>query len=179
MVDEKVSPAVLVARDKNDEDSKILITPYGVKIKVIPVSAPLITEATTLLKRPTIPTFYSKDLDREESNPSDPEYLISLAEYDDARSKASMDVMIMFGLELVDGTPPTGDWLPKLEWLADRKQFNLDVYDLEKEADLEFLYKTFFCSTAEILDALASESMVTPSDVEEIEDSFPSDEASD
>ena len=179
MTDEKVSPAVIVAKNQRDEDSNILLNPSGVRVKVLPVSAPLITEATVLLERPQIPTFFSKDLDREESNPSDPEYLIALADYDDARSKASMDVMIMFGLELPDGVPPKEDWLHKLEWLAKRKQFAIKEYDLDDKADLEFLYKTFFCSTAEILDALAEQSMVSPAMVEEVEDSFPSDEASD
>lgn len=171
------SPAVEVAKKRNTKDGAIIFdVPYGVRVKVVPVSAPLITDAAAMIDDPPVPMVYIESKGREEENPNDPNYLKALTNAEIRRSQASMDAMLMFGTELIDGMPEDDSWIDRLKWLQKHGKYDFTDYDFDDPLDREFLFKRYFCSTPEILGAIGDASAVSPEVVENIEGSFPDNE---
>jgi hypothetical protein len=176
----KKSPAVEVARKLDKPDRDIYETTLeGYMIRVVPVSAPIITDAASMIEDPEVPMYTPEGKDTAEPNPDHPDYIKAVRRAESDRAQASMDAMIMFGIELIGELPPDEKWLKKLQWLAKKEKFPLDDYDLDDPLDKEFLFKRYFCSTVEILEAVSDKSQVSEAEVRAAEDSFPSDEARD
>ena len=157
---------------KGGQDRELTVS--GVRIRVHPVSASLIQEVVSAIKDPKPPLVPNPDKDnRLEPNDNDPEYLTAL---DDARSEragVTSDVMVMFGIELLDGIPEDEEWMKKLKFLERRGALHLDEYDMEDKFELEFLYKKFVLASNEVVMAVSRASGVTEEDVEKAEASFP------
>lgn len=168
------NPAVESAKflaGRGDEEI-ISTTSGGIRVRLVPVSATLIDEVVSRVKDPDVPMWMNPDKNREEPNPSDPNYLKELAEADRKRGVAAMDAMVMFGVELIDGVPEDKKWLSKLRLMEKRGQIDLDLFDVNDPIDLEFLYKRFIVVDAGLLSAIGRLSGVQGEEVARAEASF-------
>ena len=96
MTKEKVSdnPALEMIKEQGDSGtSKIVTLPNGVRVSILPVSATLLDEVTARIVDPEPPMFFNEKKERDEPNPSDPDYLKELNANDRRRLVASFDVM--------------------------------------------------------------------------------------
>jgi hypothetical protein len=168
------SPVVEVAKRRKD-DSNIVTLADGTVIRVLPVSPALIDEVTSSVKTPQPPMWFNKDADRDEPNYDHPEYKQALEDAESERLAASVDALVMFGIELVDGLPEGDEWLKKLKFLERRKRISLKGYDLEDPDDKEFLYKRLIAMDGEIIGLVTNASAVTKEDIESAEASFQGD----
>ena len=179
MSDEKAVPVVEIAKKvekrKLGEDN-IIMLPVGGRARLVPVSATLIGEVSNLIKDPDPPMWFDENKDREVSNPSDPAYLRALEDKQKERGMASLDALIMFGVELLDGMPEDDKWLQKLKFLEKRGQLKLENYDFDDPLDLEFLYKRYIAVPVSIATKVSEISGVSPEEIEAAEASFPGDE---
>ncbi len=150
--------------------------PYGMKGRVLPVAARLLDEVTSRIKDPEPPLVTLEGKDKPEANPFDPSYIKAKNEAETARGSAGMDALIMFGLELT--TPiATDGWLGKLKMMERLGQMDLSMYDLADSLDLEYVYKRYIASTAEILTAIGAVSGLSQEGIAAAESSFQGDAA--
>lgn len=172
-----VSPAIPVAKGKAnlDNQNNVVMLAGGVQATLVPVSASLIDEVTSNVKDPPIPVWHNDAKDRDEPNPSDPEYILEVARVEKERSTAAIDAIVMFGVELTDGLPKNDKWLKKLRYMEGRGNLDLSSYDLEDELHQEFLYKRFVGVGIDVINEISRLSGVSGEDVEDAERSFPSD----
>lgn len=173
--DEQAAMAVLAtAKEKGTDEIPDEITKKGVKIRIESVPPSLLDDVTSKIKDPLPPMVMIESKGREEPNPSDPKYLQELAEAEDARNRAIMDTLVLFGVELVDGMPEDDKWLKKVRYLEKLDRIDLSAFDLEDdELDREFLYKRYFLVDAEVMRMITDKSGINPEEVAKIEDSFP------
>ena len=143
-----------ILAQKTADNDEVLILSTGVAGKIIPVGASLIDEVVARIDYPEVPTFFDEDKGRDEENPNHPDYLKAISKTERKRAQAVVDVLVMFGLELVDGMPESTDWLKRLQFLEKRKLMDLSEYDLEDTFDLEFLYKKYIAAGTEDLIAI-------------------------
>lgn len=145
--------------------------PYGMKGKVVPVAARLLDEVTSRIKDPEPPMVVLEGKEKPEPNPFDPGYVRAKSEAESKRGSVGMDALIMFGLELT--TPlGTNGWLSKLKLMERMGQIDLAMYDLQDELDLEYVYKRYIASTAEILAAIGEVSGLSSEGIAAAESSF-------
>lgn len=156
------------------EDGIITLS-TGIRARISPVAASLIADVTTAIKEPEVPTWFNAKKEREEPNPHDPEYLKALSEANYARSKATMDTMVLFGVDLVDGVPDDG-WEKKLAYLKRLGHIDLDGFNLDDEVDREFVYKRYVAVSADDLTFIMSRSGITQEAIAAAAESFPSPE---
>ncbi len=146
----------------------------GVKIEVKPVSALLIQEVTSRIKDPRPPMQPNPDKDgRMEENPFDPTYLDALDEARTQRALATSDVMVMFGLKLVNGLPDDELWLKKLKWLEKAGRLDLSNLNFDDPFEKEFAFKKFISATNPTIMEVTRASGVTQADIDTATDSFP------
>lgn len=165
------SPAVQAAK-KRLEEGRIVILSTGVRARVHAVAMGLIEACTGQVEDPKIPIWHNPDKDRDEENPSDPEYLRQLNQVNKQRYRAVEDAMVMFGVELVDGVPPKEEWMPRLEVLRRRGAIDLSGFDLEDSVDLEFVYKRFIAVGAPDLNLIRAAG-VSEEEIQRALESFP------
>lgn len=166
-----VSPAPEVAREEASHKNIVTLA-EGVRAKLHPVSARLISEVTSRVKYPSPPTWHNPDKDREEPNESDPDYLNALAETEQQRGMAAMDALVMFGVELIDPVPEDGKWLKQLRLMEKRDMIDLSGYDLEDPLDLEFLFKRLVAVDTATITRVGNLSGVTEEGVTDKESQF-------
>jgi len=123
------------------EDEFTLST--GVVVKLQPVSASLIEDIRNAIKMPPVPTVWIEAKDREEENPNDPRYVEAVQETESKRAVATLDALVTFGVELVNGLPENDSWIKKLKRLERMSGLDLTGFDLDDDFDLEFLYKRY------------------------------------
>lgn len=174
----KQNPTVEVAKEMAAQNGRdqIRTLSTGVRVRLVPVSAALLSEVTSRIKDPQVPLWRNEDKGRDEPNPSDPEYLRELDEASTKRGMAAMDAMVMFGVDLVDGVPEDDSWLKKLRFMEKKGFLDLSEYDLEDGFDCEFLYKRYIAIDNDTLTNIASLSSLTPEAIARAEDSFPGNE---
>lgn len=165
--------AVTVAKAVNSSPLGVThTTSHGIRFRVQPVTTSLIDEVTSRIKDPEIPMWHNEDKGRDEPNPSDPVYLKEMEATAHRRGVASIDALIMFGIDLVDGVPEDDAWLKKLQYMEKRGTLSLKGYDLKDPVDLEFLYKKMVVSNNDVLNLVSQASGITAEDVELAEASF-------
>lgn len=162
-----------VAREQGDEGIVVLST--GIRARIRTVSASLLDEVVSSVPEPE-PPLWTNPADGETiENVNDPEYQRKLRESNRQKGMVSIDAMIMFGLDLVDGVPDDedDDWVRRLRFL------NLDLtkYDLADPFDREFLYKKYVAVGSDDLALLSERARVSPKGVQRAVDSFQGDEA--
>lgn len=166
------SPAVVTAKAVSQNGAgNIIKLEDGRRAKLLPVSSTLIDAVTNQIKDPPVPMWHNDDKDRDEPNPSDPDYIAELNEASRKRGLAALDALAMFGIELLDGIPEDRTWIKKLKML----HVDLDEYNLDDELDVEFLYKRFFVANNQVIQKLSEVSGISPDEVEAAEASFPGD----
>jgi len=119
----------------------------GVRAIIRPVPTYLVDKMVSEIVEPKPPKQFNEQKDRDEENPFDPTYLAEIEEANRKRGLVTMEAMIMWGIELVDGVPDPEEWLPRLEWMAKRSDLDLDDYDLDDPLDLEFCYKALIATS--------------------------------
>lgn len=152
---------------RGTQEKQIHTLSTGVRVRVSPVAAGLITKAQMKIKYPKVPTFYNADKDREEENPNHPDYLADYARVNEERGMATLDVMCMFGLELVDGIPDT-DWVRRLKLVMP----DLD-FDENDSLLCEYYYKTLIAVGVQDSVILAKAMGVSEEAIAQAEESFP------
>lgn len=115
----------------------------GVRVNLRPVPAWLVQETQNHIPDPPVPVWRNPDKDRDEPNPADPTYLAELKQAEARRAEAGTDVLVLYGVELVDGVPPDEEWLPRLRFLAKRGLFDLSEYDLADPLERAFVFVKF------------------------------------
>lgn len=176
MAEDKKSPVLKIAKEQDEQDgSRVLST--GVRARMVPVAASLISEVASRVKDPPVPMCYIKEKDREEPNPDDPEYLRQLAEATAKRGTVSIETMVMFGVELIDGVPEDDTWLNRLKFLEKHGNLDLGEYDLDDPMEREFVYKLYIAVGSNDIVEIAKMSGISPEEVERASESFQSPEA--
>lgn len=172
------SPAVDLARKlAKDSDGNITL-PNGVKVRINPVGAALISDVTSKIKDPEVPLWPNPEKpDRDgnprmEPNPDDPHYAVLLEEANQKRAIAMIDTMVMFGIELVDGIPDSDEWVKKLKFMEKRGMLDISGYDLDDPFDREFLYKRYILVDNNVIGMITEASGLSSEDVKRAEDSF-------
>ena len=172
------SPALDVAKKLAQGADGITILPNGVKVRINPVGAALISDVTSKIKDPEVPLWPNADKpDREgkprmEANPDDPHYAVLLEEANQKRAIAMIDTMVMFGVELVDGVPDDDAWVKKLRFMEKRGMLDLSGYDLDDPFDREFLYKRYVLVDNNVVGLITDASGLSSEDVKRAEESF-------
>lgn len=174
---DKTSPALEVAKEQEDEQDGSTVLSTGVRARLMPVAASLISKVASRIKDPEVPVDYIKEKDREEPNPDNPEYLRQLAEATAKRGDVSLETMVMFGVELIDGLPEDDVWLKRLQFLEKRGDLDLSGYDLEDPMELEFIYKLYIAVGSTDIIRIAKMSGISPEEIEQAAESFQSSEA--
>jgi len=167
------NPAVAVALD-NEATDDIVTLSTGVRARILAVPTRLIQEASAKIPDPEIPTV-TKDDGRTFENPDSPEYTRALERADEARGMAAMDVMILFGIVLIDEIPPVTEWMPKLRLAAKVGAIDMDAvedFDLEDPLELEFVYKRYIATSAGDVSLVTAKSGVSEEDIRKAEDTF-------
>ncbi len=169
----KRSPAATVAKERNVDQVVTLST--GVQARLVPVAASLINDVTARIQDPPVPMV---DIGKKkpEPNPNDPDYQVALVEVNAKRATATMDAIVMFGVELVDGVPEDNGWLSKLRYMEKLGHLNMEAYDLDDPTDLEFVFKRYIAISAEDMAEVMRRSGVTEQAIAVATDTFPGDE---
>jgi hypothetical protein len=168
------NPALELAKEVTGKDTNIVDLPGGIQVQVLPVSATLMDEVTSRVVDPEPPMFMNEQKGREEPNPLDPSYIKQLEANERRRQVAVMDIMTMFGVELLSGMPESDEWIKKLQMMEKLGHLDLSGYDFEDELDKEFVYKRFIVLSATLIGKIGSASGLTEEEVKKAEDSFQS-----
>jgi len=169
---DSVNPALEMAKEHKSDTGKVYVLKNGARVSILPVSATLLDEVTARVIDPEPPMFFNENKQREEPNPSDPTYLRELAVNERKRLVASLDVMTMFGLELLDGMPDDDSWMRKLKMMEKMGHIDLSKYDTKDDLDLEFMYKRYIILSADIINKIGSASGLTEEEVAKAEAVF-------
>lgn len=138
------NPAVEVVKSLETETGPGEVTlSTGVRVRLRPVPAWLVQETQSRVQDPPVPVWHNPDKGRDEPNPADPEYLAGVQRAAVKRAEAGTDVLVLYGVELVDGVPPDGEWLPRLRFLEKRGLFALSDYDLADPLERAFVFVKF------------------------------------
>lgn len=168
----KEKAAIEVAKERLAGGVEVPVDlPYGVTGKIVPVPPQLVDDVTSRIKEPEIPMWHNEDKDRDEPNPSDPEYLAALEEFSNQQAKASIDALSMFGLD-IDALPEDDKWLRKLKYMEKRGLLDLSDFDLDDPDEKEFLFKRLIALNNIILQKIVEVSGISPEEIEAAEASF-------
>ena len=138
------NPAVEAVKEAVTETGPGEVTlSTGVRVRLRPVPAWLVQEAQARVEDPPVPNWHNPDKDRDEPNPSDPAYLAALTRNQVRRAEAATDVLVLYGVQLVEGVPPDDTWLPRLRFAAKRGALDLADYDLTDPIEREFVFVKF------------------------------------
>ena len=173
MNDRKSAVLATAKSNHGSEEDTVFDLPYGVKGRVVAVSARLIDDVLRRIKDPEVPVVFIEDKGREEPNYSDPTYLRAMRDAEAERNAAGMDAMLMFGLQIV-GELTTDGWLTNLKMMDKMGRVDLSVYDLNDPMELEYVYKRYIASTAEVFDKIGKVSGISPEEVAKAEATFKS-----
>lgn len=156
--------AIEVARELQQEyDDFLYVEDYAIRVKPIP--AAIITDVTNRIPDPEIPVWYNKEMERNEANPGDPEYVRMKSEVERKRGEAMIDATILFGIELVDGIPPVEEWMPRLQFMIRRGQLDLSQYNLDDPLELEYVFKRYVVGNIALITHIQQLSSVMPDDI--------------
>lgn len=138
------NPAVDAVKELKSESGPGEVTlSTGVRVRLRPVPAWLVQETQNHVQDPLVPTWHNPEKDRDEPNPNDPAYLSALQRAQARRAEAGTDVLVLYGVELVEGVPPDEEWLPKLRFLEKRGLFSFEGYDLTDPLERAFIFVKF------------------------------------
>lgn len=83
-------------------EPNIVVTSKGVKIRTSAIPNMMIAEARRKIKPPAMPKVYISDKETHEENPSDPEYVAALQDYNIRVGTMGVTAMLAFGAEVID-----------------------------------------------------------------------------
>lgn len=165
-----------VSRKKTAGKNKIRTTASGHRVKLVPVAANALREAQARIPDPTMRTFTNPNDGKEQANPAHPEYIAELNAVKEERTKASMNVMVLFGMELLDPIPDDNGWLKKIKFAGLITQAEYDeAVGEEGEFLREMYFKNYIVGDFSLISTLASMSGITQEMIAQARDSFPGD----
>ena len=169
---------VSVAKENVDVSGEHVLS-TGVRVRINPVAARLLTDCMARVEQPSVPTWKDPERgNREIPHPNHPDYLRDMEEWESERSNVAMDAMIMFGVELVSREEVNdGVWVKKLALLERGGVIDLSEYDLSDEIEREYVFKKFVAVAPADMELLQGVSGLTVEDLAKAEESFPGDEA--
>lgn len=133
-------------------DNEIILS-TGIVLKLKPVPPFLVRRAATALRRP-IPPQIELDGGRKEPNPSDPDYLRELDEYESQTLEVGMKVMMIMGTEVLslpEGVFPSDSD----EWLTQIRAIDIEVpaEELDDPTKRKYAWLRYYAlaSTADIV----------------------------
>ena len=162
------------AVEKRKKVSEPFSTAKGIKIKLSPVATSIFTEAMGKIEEAIPPTYTNKQTGKEELNPASPQYQKDLKKVEKDKAEASMNVLILFGIELIDSVPKDTRWLDLLvygEMITKREK--KEALEDETGIDLEFLYKKYVVADVDITNQVARMTGVTQEQIASATKSFP------
>ncbi len=161
------NPAIEVARERLGEGPAdgVRVLSTGIRARILPVASSLIDEISMRIPDPDIPNWHNPDKDRDEPNPSDPQYLKELRKATYERGRVAIDAFIMFGIELESPPPEDDGWVRKLKFL------NVE-FDATDGLAREFHYKKYIAIGSEDIALVSRISQVTGEDVDRAVASF-------
>lgn len=160
-------------KDERNEAGENLVLSTGVRARLRPVAPRLLDDVAFRIKDPIAPPWHNPQTDRDEPNLFDADYCLQLQQTNRDRGLAQLDVLIVCGVELLDGIPPTDEWLPQLKLLERlTKQPFLSEFNLEDEQDREYVYKKYVAvGNADLLN-LSKLAGLTPAEVDQAVKAF-------
>jgi hypothetical protein len=168
------NPALEMAKEAQDSNTGNV--PYtladGTRIAILTVSATLLDEVASRIVDPPVPQRFNPDKGKDEEYPLDPEYHRQLAANERRRNTAAMDVMAMFGIDLIDGLPQDEGWLRKLRMMEKMGHIDLSQFDMSDALDKEFVYKRYIALSAKVLGKIGSASGLSADEVARAEATF-------
>jgi hypothetical protein len=168
-----------VKEHKNKSDNDVITLSTGIRARFVPVPVWLIQEAQMEIKNPPVPMQEIEGKKHPQPNPQHPDYTEAVRDAERRRNSAALDVMALFGVELIDGIPEDGLWIRKLKWLEKRGQLNLSDFDFEDELDRSFLYVKFIAMGNSDWPKLARLNGITQEDLDAARELFRGEERSD
>lgn len=178
---EEYSPKEVIGTAKsfsnaNNEDGIVKLS-TGVLVKISSVSASLVEAAQGAVPPPEVPIWHNEVADRDEENPNHPKYLQDLQQWEIQRTLAAVDVMLMFGVTLVDEDGlevevDKGRWVQKLKFLEKHNLLDMSDFDLEDSFDREFIYKKYVAIGAPDIQLIAQASSLSEEDVAKATEAF-------
>ena len=170
----------LASRKNGHPEPETLSSGYQAILR--PVSLALIQEAVRSVKEPEmiyeeVPSLDDPKKMVKHPNPDHPEYKRRVDQYEQDQVEATLDVLTMFGVDLVDGIPnPNEDtWLARLKLMEKKGLVDLSLYDLNDPIEMEFVFKRYKAVTKVDLEMLQQVSGITAQAYEAARDTFPSD----
>jgi hypothetical protein len=166
--------AVETFREAQTEVGEITTLSTGVKARLRAVAPRLLDDVVYRIKDPIPPLWHNDQTEKDEPNLFDPEYNRQLQEVAHQRGIAQLDVLIVCGIELLNGVPPTKEWLPQLKMLVrlTKNDFLAD-FNLEDELDREYIYKKYVAAGNADLLTLTKMANMTPEEVSAAVSAFP------
>jgi hypothetical protein len=131
-----------VGGGQGDGESIVTLS-TGVRVRLKAVSSTLVEEIKAAVPMPEVPKVWIADKEREEENPNDPRYVEAVERAMMARADATLDALILFGVELLDGLPEDDGWVQNLKMLERLGHLDLGRFDLKDEFDRTFCYKRY------------------------------------
>jgi hypothetical protein len=179
MADARVKDRAKQLAQGQGVDDAVVTLSTGVQVRLHAVSGSLVEDVKDAIPEPKVPVVYIEAKDREEENPSDPNYIKAMEEWQRKRGDAVLDALLTFGVELLDGVPEDGKWLKGLKLLERKKLLDLSGFDLEDEFDREYLFKRHVAVAGADLQYLAPLQSVRPEEVARARRTFLGHEARD
>ncbi len=177
----KVSPKKAAAdtkkarANKKKSRNKITTTASGYRVKLVPVAANVLREVQSRIPDAITRTFTNPTDGKEYENPAHPEYIAEVKQVQEERTKASMNAMVLFGMELLDDIPEDNEWLNKCRFakLITEPEYK-EAISADGKYMREMLFKTYVVSDFSVISTIANMSGVTQEMVAQARDSFPS-----
>jgi len=167
-------PALDAVKESSRQQVGAIVTlSTGYQVRLVPVAVPIIRDAMFRIPIPEPPKVYIESKGRDEINPNDPGYLMQMADVEERRNSAALDVVIIQGVELIGGIPEDDRWLRKLKLMHKRGIIDLDEYDLDDELDVEFLFKRYVALGVNDISELSALMGISQEEISQAEESFP------
>jgi len=149
-----------------DKDGVITLE-SGIRVKLRPVAAPLITEMQNRIPDPEIPIQILED-GRAVEQVTSKAYLRAVAEVESQKAKAALEAMAILGIQLVDGLPEDETWLLELALLG------FETGDKLSNVEKEFLFKKYIAADTKVIVEIGRISGVTAESIASAKNSFQS-----
>jgi hypothetical protein len=97
----KADKVVAKSIDKaGEDDDRNIVLSSGVVLLAKPANPSMLIRAMTSQRRPTPPTYFSKEMGRDVENPDDPDYISRVQAWQMEYSNSMLNVLIGLGTEL-------------------------------------------------------------------------------
>lgn len=165
------NPAIEVGKEVAESGNDVFKAPFGAEYTLEAVATPLIQAVSLRIPDPPVPTIYNKDMEREEENPTHPDYIAALEKAEQDRGLAMIDAMVLFGIKII--TPPTSDeWVQNLRFMERKGLLDLAGYDFDDPYEKMYIFKKFIIANNDLVSKISKKSGVSPEEIKQQENSF-------